>query len=191
MKFIIGLGNPGLRYRKTRHNVGFLALDFFAEQVFGKKTKWQKNTKAKALIIEETLGDERIVLIKPQTFMNNSGQSIAFLKKKYPQISAENIILIYDDIDLPIGKIRIKSESSAGGHNGVKSVIQHLGTQEFSKIKIGVGGEFQDKIPMDKFVLQRFNRAERKTLEESFSIIPEIISAIFSQGIESVMNKYN
>ena len=191
MKFVIGLGNPGLRYRKTRHNTGFMALDFLAQQIAGKKAKWQKNEKLNAEIIELDFESEQLLLIKPQTFMNNSGQTLAFLKKKYPQLTAENIILIYDDIDLPIGKIRIKATSSAGGHNGVKSIIQHLGTQDFLRIKIGASNEFQDNVPTERFVLQRLSGAERKTLEEIFSQIPEIISDLLSEDIESVMNQYN
>ncbi|MFA7662407.1 MAG: aminoacyl-tRNA hydrolase [Patescibacteria group bacterium] len=191
MKFIIGLGNPGLLYKKTRHNVGFLALDFFVEQVFDKKNKWQNKDSLKAEILETNFNDQQIILVKPQTFMNDSGQTITLLKKKYPQLTAEDLIVIHDDVDLPLGKIRIKTEGSAGGHNGIKSIIQHLGGQDFTRIKIGISNELQAKVPLEKFVLQRFDKNEFVILEESLAQIPNIITDLLSQNIEAVMCKYN
>lgn len=133
MKLIVGLGNPGSKYQATRHNVGFITLDeiAFQEKISFDKTQFEADT------AEFFLNGEKIILAKPQTFMNESGRSIGPLMTYY-NIGVEDIVVIYDDLDLPIGRIRLREKGSAGGHNGIKSLIAHLGTQEFNRIKVGI-----------------------------------------------------
>ena len=133
MKLIVGLGNPGSKYRGTKHNVGFIALDEIAYQ---EKVTFNK-TQFEADIAEFFLNGEKIILAKPQTFMNESGRSVRPLMDYY-NIADEDLLVIYDDLDLPIGKIRLRQKGSAGGHNGIKSIIAHLGTQAFNRVKVGI-----------------------------------------------------
>jgi PTH1 family peptidyl-tRNA hydrolase len=191
MKFIIGLGNPGLLYKNTRHNIGFLALDFLVKNYLAKKSKWQNNRAVKAEILETDFADQKIILVKPQTYMNESGQTINALQRKYSQFNTKDLIIIHDDLDLPLGKLRIKSSGSAGGHNGIKSIIQHLNNSEFIRIKIGINQTLQSKIPAEKFVLQRFNRDQKAILNQTFSQLPDLISDLLIQDITTIMNRYN
>lgn len=163
MKLLIGLGNPGPKYSKTRHNVGFAALDHFAgtlDETFAHK----KNLEA------EIIKTGEVVLAKPQTFMNNSGVAVQKIAD-YFKIAPEGICVLYDDIDLPFGDIRTRTEGSAGTHNGMRSIVQHLGT-EFPRIRIGISSEDQGRIPIEDFVLQNFSESEQKTLEEK--ILPHV-----------------
>lgn len=168
MKFIIGLGNPGLKYRRTRHNAGFMALDFLIDNLSDSKKRWRLDKKLKSKVTELTHDEQQLFFIKPQTYMNRSGEVISLLKKKYPRFDPSDLIVIYDDIDLEFGKIRVKEDSSSGGHNGIKSLIQHLGSQEFKRIKIGVSDDLRNKLPADKFVLSRFPRDEHRSLDNIF-----------------------
>ncbi|MGX6980111.1 aminoacyl-tRNA hydrolase [Vagococcus elongatus] len=137
MKLIVGLGNPGRKYMVTKHNIGFITVD---ELSFRQKTKWKKH-QFEADISEFFYEGEKILLVKPQTFMNESGRSIRPLMDYY-QLTLEDLLVIYDDMDLPIGKIRLRQKGGAGGHNGIKSLIQHLGTQKFNRIRVGVNRPF-------------------------------------------------
>jgi peptidyl-tRNA hydrolase, PTH1 family len=170
MFLIAGLGNPGRKYSKTRHNAGFQAVDFLVG-----KQKWNKSKNAKAEYIHTQINDKDFRIIKPQTFMNNSGVSVAYAAKKH-NIPAENIIIIYDELDLPFGEIRVRQEGSSAGHNGIKSIIEHLGTDKFNRIRIGVSNEYKEKMPADKFVLKKFSRKEQKELKET--ILPQILEKI-------------
>ncbi|HPI67436.1 MAG TPA: aminoacyl-tRNA hydrolase [bacterium] len=161
MFLIIGLGNPGKKYEKNRHNSGFMAVDF----VLDKKTKWIENKKLKSLIKEMEINEQKVVLVKPQTFMNNSGVAVLALTKKY-KIKPENIIMVYDELDLPFGTIRVKLGGSAAGHNGIKSIIEKLGTDKFWRIRIGISNEKREVVPADKFVLANFSKEELKDLKE-------------------------
>ncbi|WP_326717069.1 aminoacyl-tRNA hydrolase [Vagococcus jeotgali] len=133
MKLIIGLGNPGAKYRATKHNIGFITLDEIAYQ---EKIKFNK-TQFEAETAEFFCNGEKVLLVKPQTFMNESGRSVAPLMKYY-NVKIEDILVIYDDLDLPVGRIRLRAQGSAGGHNGIKSLIAHLGTKDFNRIRIGI-----------------------------------------------------
>ncbi|MGX6962806.1 aminoacyl-tRNA hydrolase [Vagococcus xieshaowenii] len=133
MKMIIGLGNPGKKYAPTKHNIGFITLDELASR---EKVSFNKN-QFEGDIAELFLNGEKVLLVKPQTFMNESGRCVRPLMDYY-QLNVEDIVVIYDDMDLPVGKIRLREKGSAGGHNGIKSLIQHLGTQNFKRIKIGI-----------------------------------------------------
>lgn len=173
MYLIAGLGNPGRKYSKTKHNAGFQAVDF----LIGKQ-KWSKSKNAKAEYIRTQINNKEAEIIKPQTFMNNSGVSVAYTAKKH-NIPSENIIVIYDELDLPFGEIRVRQEGSSAGHNGIKSITQHLGTDKFNRVRIGID------VPADpvklrhgasKFVLKKFSRKELKELKET--IFPQILEKI-------------
>jgi len=175
MKLVIGLGNPGKKYENTRHNVGWLILD----KIAGKKTGWQESKKSNCFYLKEKINHQEIELIKPLTFMNNSGQTVAHIQKKH-NIKNENIIVIHDDLDLPLGTIRLKLDGSSGGHNGLQSIIDHLKTDKFIRLKIGIANDQRNIIPAEKFVLQKFNQEEKKALEKiiikSVDILNEIIN---------------
>ena len=134
MKLIVGLGNPGSKYHGTKHNVGFITVD---EIAFQEKVSFNKQ-QSEAEIAEFYLGTEKILLVKPTTFMNESGRSVRPLMDYY-NIELSDVIVVYDDMDLPIGSIRLRQKGSAGGHNGIKSLIQHFGTQEFNRVRVGIG----------------------------------------------------
>ncbi len=158
MKLIVGLGNPGKKYDLTRHNVGFMFLDYFANEhniVFTEKNK--------SLIAEFNYNGEKIILLKPQTFMNLSGEAVIEIVRFY-KLKIEDIIIIYDDLDMEFGKMRIKDSSSSGGHNGIKNIINHLGTQDFMRIKIGINNP--NKRDVKTFVLSRFSKDELGQLDQ-------------------------
>lgn len=140
VKLIVGLGNPGAKYRETKHNIGFIAMDEMAHRhgmAFNK-------SKFEAVYAEGFIGTEKVLLVKPQTFMNESGRSVRPLMDYYG-VDEEDLVVVYDDLDLPVGKIRLRQKGSAGGHNGIKSIIQHLGTKEFNRIRIGVGRPYPNQ----------------------------------------------
>ncbi len=184
MKIFAGLGNPGREYEFTRHNTGFLTVDLYAQE---KGIKINR-LKHRALIAEEFVNGEKVVFAKPQTYMNASGESIRELSKYY-NASPEDIIIIYDDISLPLGRMRIRKKGSAGGHNGIKSIIYQLQTEEFPRIKIGVSGCEQGK--MIEHVLGGFSKKELETLREIALKTGEAIDDILKNGVDSAMNKFN
>ena len=185
MKLIIGLGNPGRKYKKTKHNFGFLVLDKLAG-----KNKWtsSKNANAEYLRLDIALTDTE--LLKPQTYMNNSGIAVAYAVKKH-NIKPEDIIVIYDDLDLEFGNMRIGKFESAAGHNGIKSIIQELGFNNFIRIRLGINDEYAEKIPAEKFVLNKFPRKGKKQLEEIIDKAVNAVTELLETDIETVMNKYN
>lgn len=185
MYIIIGLGNPGKKYEHTRHNAGFDAIDKLAEKYNIKMDK----LKHKALIGEGRIGTEKVVLVKPQTYMNLSGESIVSICQFYkPEF--DKVIVIYDDIDLDVGKLRIRKKGSAGSHNGMKSIIKCIGTQEFPRIRIGVSKP-PEGWDLADFVLSRFPKEQQGDLEESLERAVLTVEEIIDSGIESAMNKYN
>ncbi|MFA6533743.1 MAG: aminoacyl-tRNA hydrolase [Patescibacteria group bacterium] len=169
MKIIVGLGNPGKEYAKTRHNLGWLVLDKLAG-----KNKWQENKKAKALFLAAEIDGQEALLVKPTTFMNNSGLAVRAMIKKY-NLKPSDLIVVHDDKDLDFGRIKVTGDSGSAGHNGVKSLIDVLGTQKFIRVRVGVKNELLEKMPTDKFVLGRFNKEEIKQLD---NILKEIIAKI-------------
>lgn len=185
MKLIIGLGNPGTEYDGTRHNVGFQAIDALADD---RNINPNKN-KFKALFGEGRVGSKKMVLGKPQTYMNLSGESVQMFMKWY-KVSPEEILIIYDDVSLPPGQLRIRKKGGAGGHNGIKSIIQHLGTDEFQRIKIGIGEKPQGWNLAD-YVLSRFSNSEMKTIEKTMEDVVGAANVIMDKGIEEAMNQYN
>ena len=161
---IVGLGNPGEKFQKTRHNAGFMAVDFLLEKI-DPKAKWQSNKKAKAEYTKTGFKDVQLELIKPQTFMNSSGEAVAYATKKHG-LKPEQIIVIYDELDLPFGTIRVREKGSSAGHNGIKSIINSLCAENFWRIRIGIKNELAEKNPADKFVLKNFSVAELKELKD-------------------------
>lgn len=169
MKLIIGLGNPGEKYKKTRHNVGFLALDFLRDQWNG--GEWKSEKKWDVSLSEiSSFSTEKILLIQPQSYMNLSGQPVRAVMDFY-KIKEEDILIIFDDIDLPLGTVRYRETGASGGHNGIKSLISHLGTTSFSRIKIGISTPLREQIDASDFVLMNFPKEEWKNLTTLF---PEI-----------------
>ncbi len=172
MKLIIGLGNPGKEYAKTRHNVGFMVIDALAKNL-GVDFKLNKKFQAEIAVIKN--GKEEIVLAKPQTFMNLSGISTRAILDFY-KIKPENIVVIHDDKDILFGQVKYQTDRSAAGHNGIKSLIEHLGTQDFARIRIGVAWEDKEKMgDTANFVLMNFTKTELTSLED---IIKEIVGKI-------------
>lgn len=185
MYVVVGLGNPGKQYDKTRHNVGFDVIDILA-----KDNNIQINKiKHKAVIGEGRIGTEKVILVKPQTFMNLSGQSLLDIYSFY-KLDPENIIVIYDDIDLDVGKIRIRKKGSAGTHNGMRSIIYNLKFDDFKRIRVGVSRP-QNGQDLASFVLSKFKKEEMDSLDESLQRSAYAVEAIVKEGIDVSMNKYN
>ncbi|WP_407305908.1 aminoacyl-tRNA hydrolase [Desulfosporosinus sp. SB140] len=159
MKVIVGLGNPGPQYAETRHNIGFLFIDSLAETL-----GLQFRTKFQGLWTEGSVQGERLLLLKPQTFMNLSGRSVKELVYFY-KIPAENILIVQDDMDLPLGKLRLRNQGSAGGHNGIRSILMELGTEQFWRLKLGVGRPPKEWDPA-QYVLSSFGENELPTVED-------------------------
>ena len=167
MYLVVGLGNPGRKYEKTKHNAGFMAVDFLV----GKRAQWREEKKAKAKSLEINFEGREIKFLKPETYMNNSGIAVAQIAKKN-NIKPENIIVIYDELDLEFGKLKVKEKGSSAGHNGIKSIIEHVGNENFWRIRIGISNERREKIPAEKFVLKKFSRKDIEKLNEE--IFPEV-----------------
>lgn len=185
MFVVIGLGNPGKDYTTTRHNVGFDTIDKLASRnnIILNKIKF------KAVYGEGKIGDTKVLLVKPQTFMNNSGISVREITQFY-KIPIQNIIVIVDDIDIDFAAIRIRTKGSAGSHNGLKSIIYHIQDDEFPRVKIGIGKKHENQDLAD-FVLSRFSKDERIDIEASILTATEAVENIICTGIDSSMNKYN
>ncbi len=185
MKLIIGLGNPGQEYQKTRHNAGFMAVDLLAHG-----ESWQHNKNVKADFIKLELNGQTVELLKPADFMNNSGSSVAQESKNH-NLKIEEVIVVYDDLDLPLGKIRVGRFDSAGGHNGIKSIIEHLGAKDFIRVRIGIANSHAYKVPAEKFVLQKFGLLEKSKINQSVKLAAQAITMLMTEPLEKVMNKYN
>lgn len=162
MYLIVGLGNPDKKYEDTRHNVGFKALDFLIEKFNFDKLKLDKKFKAEMIMGE--IDNKKIIIAKPQTYINNSGTAVQLLKN-YFKIQPENIIIVYDELDLPFGEIRLRHEGSSAGHNGIKSIIEYLATDKFNRLRLGIRNKLAEKMPADKFVLSKFSFWEKRKLK--------------------------
>ena len=185
MYLIVGLGNPGREYEHTRHNAGFDAIDVLA----GKLGADVKEKKHKGLCGKGMIAGEKVILLKPQTFMNLSGESVRAAADFY-KIDAEHMIVLYDDIVLDVGKLRVRAKGSAGGHNGIKNIIAHMGTQEFPRVRIGVGAK-PDRMDLADYVLGRFSQVERPVMEDAFEEAAEAAIAVVEDGIDAAMNRFN
>ena len=182
---IVGLGNPGQKYEHTRHNMGFLTVDLLAEKLGVKLNK----VKFKAAYNIVKFAGCKCLVMKPQTYMNLSGEAVREAAQFY-KIPAERVLVIYDDVSLPVGKLRVRPSGSAGGHNGIKNIIAHLGTQEFPRVKIGVAAPGEEGDMVD-WVIGVPSQAERKILAESFERAIEAAECIISDGCQKAMNRFN
>jgi PTH1 family peptidyl-tRNA hydrolase len=187
---IVGLGNPGLDYALTRHNAGFLALDYIADQ-----QGWPLNAeKWQGICGSGRLGEARIFLLKPQTYMNRSGECVARLAD-FHRIGPEQILVLHDDLDLPSGKIKVTAKGGAGGHNGIRSLIQHLGTADFVRLKIGIGrpprNEEGQGMPVERYVLSAFSEGELTLFNERLPLISEAVELFIRHGAAQCMNQIN
>ena len=183
---IVGLGNPGDKYKTTRHNAGFLALDYASK-------KWSASittSKFEALVGETVVGGNRTLLVLPQTFMNLSGNAVGKAAKFY-KIEPQNITVVYDDISLDVGKMRIRKKGSAGGHNGIKSIIENLGTDEFPRIKIGVGKKPHPEMDLADWVLSNFTKDEQDSLGKMFDSVVDALTLMNKGETDKAMNNFN
>lgn len=186
MFIIAGLGNPTLKYEGTRHNAGFDVIDVLAD----KYNVSVDGRKARAYIGKGIIGGSKVILAKPQTYMNLSGESIRGLVDYYKIDAEQQLLVIYDDISLAPGQLRIRKKGSAGGHNGIKNIIAHLGTQIFPRIKMGVG-EKPKEFDLADYVLSRFSKEERAQMEEGYEKAVNAVEMILQGEIEAAMNEYN
>ncbi|MCK8817029.1 aminoacyl-tRNA hydrolase [Natroniella sulfidigena] len=184
MKLVVGLGNPGYKYQFTRHNVGFMVLNLLADE----HNLNLKREEKKAIVGKLRVGSEKVILAKPQTFMNNSGQAVRSLADYY-NIEFEDILIVYDDLDLELGRFKIKPKGGHGGHNGIKSIFNHLQTKEFPRLKVGIGRP-EHRSVVD-YVLGEFSQQEEKELESVLTTACDAIKVFLTEGLQQAMNQYN
>ena len=187
MKLVVGLGNPGRAYEHTRHNAGWQVLDEVARRrAVGFRRSWRRPVQSAKAALE---GAGAVWLVKPLTFMNRSGDVLPGLMRP-AGLSVKDLIVVADDINLPLGKLRIRAKGGAGGHNGLKSVIERLGSEEFVRVRVGVGEQEEGK-SLTEHVLDRMNAEERQTLAESAVRAADAVECILTEGVERAMNRYN
>ncbi len=186
MWLIVGLGNPGLQYEKTRHNAGFMAADILAEK---QGAQFNKH-KFEAVYADFKIGDSRILLAKPQTYMNNSGSAVTALLKFY-KIPTDRLIVMFDDISLDVGKMRLRRKGSHGGHNGIKDIIELAGTDNIMRVKIGVGERENPNYDLKDWVLGKIPAEQMTELDKALDRAALAVEEIINCGIDSAMNKYN
>ena len=184
MKIIAGLGNPGAEYASTPHSVGFEAVDAIAAELGG---TWEEKRQYRCLWAQVRIGAEPCILVKPQTYMNLSGDSVATVVK-YRNAAPADLIVVHDDIDLALGRLRIRRGGSCGGHNGVRNVIERLGTQDFTRVKIGVG---KDRSNVVAHVLGKFDPASRQIADAAVAAAAKAVVAVVGSGVEQAMNLFN
>ncbi len=184
MKLIVGLGNPGKEYEKTRHNTGFMVMDRLAEtfQVSINVKKF------KGEYVKFKYRGEDVILLKPMTYMNNSGESVIQVMN-YFKIDVEDLLVIYDDMDTPTGKLRLRQSGSAGGHNGIKSIIAHVGTQNFKRIRVGI--DKHPQIPVVDYVLGRFSKEEQPLIDEGIDRAVKAVEMMLDKDFVAAMNAFN
>lgn len=185
MKLVVGLGNPTARYDKTRHNVGFEVIDALAD----KYNIALDTMKHKGMYGKGKIDGQSVILLKPMTFMNLSGESVALVSSYY-KVAPEDIIVIYDDINLDVGRLRIREKGSAGGHNGMKNIIAHLGTEEFPRLRIGVGMK-PPKMDLADYVLSHFSEDEQALMNQGYDKACEALKLLLLDDIPQAMNQYN
>lgn len=181
MYLIVGLGNPGTQYSNTHHNAGFMAVEKLADS----SKDWK--SEHKALTMKVIIAGEECLLVKPQTYMNLSGDSVAPVVR-YHNATIADLVVVQDDIDLPLGRIRVRKSGSSGGHNGLKSIIERVGSCGFARVKVGVG---KDKDNVIGHVLGKFGPEERKVMDASVAAAADAVAAVVSQGPDAAMNAFN
>lgn len=185
MKLIVGLGNPGREYESTRHNVGFMTVDRLSEKLEIPAIK----AKHRALLGDKTIGGQKVMLVKPMTYMNLSGESVGEIVRFY-KIAPEDVIVVYDDTSLPTGTLRVREGGSDGGHNGMKSLIQHLGTQQFPRIRIGIG-EKPAGWDLADYVTSKFSEEEQPLIAQAVRSAADCAKMLLTKPIQETMNRYN
>lgn len=186
MYIIAGLGNPGAQYENTRHNAGFLAIEWLQEEYRGTAYKLKHH----AQISECKINGERVLLVRPQTYMNNSGESLREILEFYKE-DLSHLIVIYDDIDLPAGAVRVRQKGSAGTHNGMRSLLQHLNSGDFPRVRVGIGRPSHPGMELADFVLGRFAKDELPLMREAVINGAKAAAAIVTRGCEAAMGEYN
>lgn len=184
MKLVVGLGNPTKEYEQTRHNVGFMVMDRLADVM----NVSISSSKFKGEYVKFKYKGEDVILLKPMTYMNNSGESVIQVMK-YFKIDVSDVLVIYDDMDMPVGKLRLRESGSAGGHNGVKSLIAHMGTQQFKRIRVGI--DKHPRIKVIDYVLGHFQKDERPLIDEGIENAVKAIETYLEKGFVAAMNAYN
>jgi len=184
MRIVVGLGNPGAQYENTPHSVGFEAADAIASEI---GAAWELKKRFNCLVASGTFAGQRVMLLKPQTFMNLSGEAVAPLVK-YNNATAADLLVIQDDIDLPVGRMRVRKGGSCGGHNGIRNIIERLGTPDFARLKLGVG---KDRDNVVAHVLGKFDPATRETMNKVVKAAVQTAAAILKDGPDRAMNLYN
>ena len=185
LKLIVGLGNPGDEYARTRHNIGFMAVDLLAD-----KNRISLNqSKFKAIIGKGKAGSQDLVVAKPQTYMNRSGESVSSLLFFY-KLNPTDCIVICDDLELPTGKIRIREKGGHGGHNGLRSIIEQTGGNEFVRVRIGIGRP-KDESQVSDYVLSHFSKVEKPLIEDAVENASKAVETIIAEGVEAAMNRFN
>lgn len=183
---VVGLGNPGPKYAKTRHNAGFQALDVILE----KNGLSLSKKKFRSEIADATIAGKRCLFMKPQTFMNLSGEAVGEAARYY-KIPPEKVIVLFDDISLPPGKLRIRRKGSAGGHNGMKSIIEHLDSENFPRVKLGVGAKPRPDYNLADWVLSVFSPQEAEQMKEAYALCPDIISCLLEGKTDEAMSRFS
>lgn len=192
---IVGLGNPGEEYKQTRHNVGFIILDY----ILGNKIEWKKSSGTKAFFYKDSILGKSVLYLKPQTYMNNSGVAVSYTQNEKSKIKSQDIIVIYDDIDLPIGSLKVSFNRSSGGHKGIESIIKKIKSKEFTRIRIGISpttplGKIRKPKGEEailKFLLGKFKEDELKELKKISKKVAEIIEMVTNEGKDKAMSIYN
>lgn len=187
MKVIAGLGNPGAEYANTPHSVGFEVVDAVARSI---DASWKRSSSFKGELATAVVDGLKVMLVKPQTFMNLSGDCIAPVLK-YHNATAADLVVVSDDIDLPVGKLRIRKGGSAGGHNGLKSVIERVGTQNFTRVRLGVGRHGRTRSSVIGHVLSKLSPRDRAVMDEVVAEAEKVVGTLFTENVETVMNRYN
>jgi PTH1 family peptidyl-tRNA hydrolase len=189
MWLIVGLGNPGSKYLLTRHNVGFLALDYLTKAVGVRDVEGKSECKGRT--IDFKWDAEPVKLVKPETFMNLSGECVGELMRYY-KIDLEHVVVVYDDMDIPLGQIRVKQKSGGGSsHNGIKSLVEHLGTNDFLRVKIGIGRPPHKEMDPANFVLQNFSKTEQESLNATLERAVDALEMIVFDDVTKAMNVFN
>ena len=184
MKLVVGLGNKGREYENTRHNMGFMLVDRYLEY---KNITDKFKEKFNAIYIETTINNEKVIFIKPMTYMNNSGIAVRAFVDFY-KLNSEDVLVISDDLDLDLGKFRLRRNGSSGGHNGLKSIISHLGTDNFKRLRIGISNDKDDVI---NYVLSKFSKKELNEIDTMFDTLVDVLDDYFEMDFTSLMSKYN
>lgn len=186
MKVVVGLGNPGKKYEHTRHNVGFWTIDDLSERL---SCELKRSFRFKARIGKGLLDDEKVMLVKPETYMNNSGRAVGSVLR-YGKLEASDLIVVLDDADLDFGRLRVRTHGSSGGHRGLSSIIEHVRSEDFVRVRIGIGRD-KDGGELVKHVLRTFSPTEEEKVQGTIGMAAEAVLCVLRSGVDAAMNKFN